>query len=159
MSQIFNVPAIEKSVKEKHSKFLKDFGPLVDKAEADHQLLVEKVTAKVTRVLTCLRDNEIIDNTVVANEGIYKSIMVSKNGYNNHVSIWVDDKNIVMRVANIFVNKKALSKDLDDKVFFNVDTEDFDWVNFACELVEFIHNEIYSRKNVIQTKIKSIFSE
>jgi len=159
MKQNFNIPEIEEAIKERHSDFLETFGNLVDKVEADHQLAVEKMSAKVTRILTCFCDNDIIDDTIISTEGIFKRIIVSKKGYNNHIAIWIDGKNIIMQRTSIFNIANLLERDSEAKTINNTDTEDFDWLNFSNELLDYIHNEIYSRKNVAKTKIESIFAE
>lgn len=157
MKQSFNIPKIENNTKEKHKQFLEKFGYLADKVEADHQLSVEKMVAKVTRILTCFCDNEIIDEVVVANKTVYKRIIISKKGYNNHMAIWIDGKNIVIQKISIFNSSNVLARDDDAKTIFDADADDFDWESFSNDLLDYTHEIIYSKTNIIRTKMDNIF--
>jgi len=158
MSNTFiNIPEIEKNIKEKHEKFMKDWGSLADKVEADHQLAVEKVAAKITRILTCFSDNKVIDHVIVDRDGVYPKIVVSKKGYNNHVAIWVDNDSVVFQRTSIFKSSNILESDTEARTIYGVGTKSFNWTAFSNDLLDYIHNEIYSRKSVAQTKLNTIF--
>lgn len=157
---LFNIPKIEKNIKAKHAEFMNNFGAIADKVEADHQLAVEKISAKVMGILTCLSENKVIDNIIVENSGIYKKVVISKKGFNNHIAIWVDEQDIILQKTNIFKSSNILSEnDYTAETIYDVDSDKFDWVSFADTLLDYIHNEIYSRKNVAKTRLKAIFSK
>jgi len=153
-----NIPEIEKNVREKHSQFMEDFGSLTNKVEADHHLAVAKVAAKITRILTCFSDNKVIDHVIVDRGGVYPKITVSKKGYNNHVVILIDSDSVLVHRTSIHQIANIFEADREVYTAYGVDTEGFDWTDFSSKLLEYIHNKVYSRKSVAETKINSIFN-
>ena len=157
MSTILNIPEIEKKINSKHNLFLKTYGISVEQSTANDRLLAEKIVAKISRILVCFKDQNIIDMVSHEIEGTWRRIGMSKEGYNDSVSILTNGNRIILMKANPVIVEDYEVHVLQRK-YVDVDLDSFDWCKFAEELVDFTHETIYNRAKAAKQKINNAFN-
>lgn len=154
-NEFLNVPSIQKEIHVRHQAFIKKYGGAIEKVMADHKLFSDIVTAKLSRILLVFKQEAIIDDIKIVEQGPYKKITLSKNGYDTYVVIETNGIEIAFQgyaYTSDMISDLAL---LRHKVR-DVNTDDFDWVRFSIQLVEYIHKTIYERKEVVEAMLDGI---
>jgi hypothetical protein len=153
---IIDVPSINKTIHNIHHKFIKNHASNIEKVIADHSLLSNVVCARISKVLECFKLEKIIDNISVIDQNPLKKICVRKNGFDNSVDIITNGTTIILCGTGYSLGLG----DVFAKIRFdNVQNEDFDWTNFAKELVDYIHCIIYNKSEVIETSINNLLAD
>ena len=150
-ANILNVPAIQKHIQEKHEEFMKDVGNYSQKITADKDLYKTRMAAKIYRILECFVEEKVIDEVIVKEECRCKLFTLIKNDRQKSVNILTDGENIVIEDNSLFILSE-LSAPF-KKVFYNVNVDDYDWVKFSEELLNYIHYVVYNRKAAYEAKI------
>lgn len=152
IAKIINVPEIEKQIKSKHKKFLKDVGIFSHKISEDHQLLLTRLVARMTRVIECFIEAKIIDecspyNMPYVDSEYIRCFRLRKKEFTESVYIWTDGRVIAMEGNSPLKSNQEIIR--------NVDLDDFDGVSFCDILLNYIHSTIYSRKESYNQKFFS----
>jgi hypothetical protein len=143
---LLDVPSIQKGISNKHKKFIKEYGLEIEKVTSDHRLMVDIMMAKLHRIILIFKDEQVIDNVTIIDEGSHRKIILSKNGYDTNVSIVTNGSAVAFEGVNMdnrWPSEKIIVEDI----------ETFDWVDFSMGLLDYIHSTIYQRKEVIETKL------
>jgi hypothetical protein len=149
--EALNIPKIAKAIREKHSKFIEKVGMLPVKISADKELEMERICAKIKRILECFVSEKIIDQITVGDTAKFFSLQ--KNGFREKVYIYIEDTNIFfidMTERQIELCGTKLHENIEIR---NVDVDKLDWVDFSTKLLDYIHQVIYSRSESILAKI------
>ena len=146
---ILDVPEIQKQIRSKHKKFLKDVGVFSHKISQDHQLNLTRLVAKITRIMECFVEEKIIDQftpyALPYMEGEYiRAFCLRKKEFVDSVYIWTNGEFIVFGIPIMDSNCESI-RDI------NIDT--FDGVGFAGSLLDYIHRKIYSRKESYEQRL------
>lgn len=144
-SVAINVPEIQKQIKSKHKKFLKDVGVFSHKISQDHQLNLTRLVAKITRIMECFIEEKIIDEfkpwdfPYASNEYI-RGFRISKKEFTDSICLWTDGNVIVLGDSSFPIISSSWCENVRD---IKIDT--FDGVDFSKILLDYIHRKIYSR--------------
>lgn len=156
VQNIMDIPRIQEEVRSKHQKFAKKYGREIEKVFADHKLCVDVVVAKIHRIAIVLKEEGVIDKIVINNVAPVAEMRLWKDGMISYLNIYTNGRQIMLKG---YAYTTGLGSDLEatPKRYTGVDRIDFDWVNFASELVDYIHTTLYERKEVLETKISLMF--
>jgi len=157
MKEFLNVPKIQKELHTRHKEFIEKYGGAVEKLMADHKLFSDIVMAKLNRILIVFKEEMIIDDMQITEQGPYKRITLNKKGYDAYIVIETNGTEIVFQGytygGNDFTGDFAHMR----HKIRDVNTEDFDWVDFSIQLIDYIHKIIYDRKEAMETRLSSMF--
>lgn len=157
-SEILNVPAIQKSIRECHQKFLKDYGSAIDKVLADRRLFSDIILTKMYRIALIFREEKIIDDIKISEVGFCKKITITKTSCNDYVDIVTNGESIVMEGFSYTTGFDTDSSHAKES-FRYVNSDDFDWVAFSNKMLDYIHTAIYERKAASETRFNSMFEK
>ena len=150
-----NIPEIQQVIQTIHRNFLDNLGTMTQKVEADHRWLMEIVNAKVFSVVTCLKNEKVIDEAITKDQGTIKEIHLTKKGYSSGIIISTDGRVIVIRDGSLVATITALHAlslpDANDYMYL-IDGE-CDWVEFTKILLDNIHSKIYGRKQAAEARL------
>ena len=152
---ILDVPAIQKNIRTRHEKFIKEFGPAAEKVMADHRLFADLVMAKLYRIALIFKEEKIIDEIKMTEDGPYKKICLSKVGNVTYVNVITNGLVIVLEgltYADIYDTGFKYPKEK----FMAVNSNKFDWIDFATKLLDYIHSRIYERKEAMETRLNGM---
>lgn len=146
---IINVPEIQKQIKLKHKKFLKDVGIFSCKISQDHQLNLTRLIARITRIMECFVEEKIIDQftpyLLPYIDGEYtRAFCLRKNEFANSAYLWTNGEYIVFGVPVVDSNCESIR---------DIDLNNFDGVEFSEKLLDYIHRKIYLRKESYEQSI------
>ena len=81
-----------------------------------------------------------------------------KGGSETYVDIRTNGKAIVL---DGYTYNRGMSSDLASvsEKYYDVDSEEFDWVDFSSKLLDYIHKIIYGREEALEEKVRGIFDE
>jgi len=149
-----NLPLIQSRISEVHKAFMKAVGEMPSKLTADHKLLLTRMATRIHAILKCFVDAKIIDNITsnidrLQSDESYRVFKLTKNGFDRTIYIWTDGVNVNVKTSD-YPNSSGLD---DDIRIPNVDIDTYNWIVFADELLDFIHNVIYQRIKSIETRI------
>jgi hypothetical protein len=136
-----NIDKIQKNIKKKHDTFIATTGDAVIKVSADIELTLARLSTKVSTILDCLIYAGVIDKYVNCEESLYKGFHLIKNGFSKSMYIWIDGRDILFKDSNLSVRYGLNDPIL--KTYLKINVDEFDWENFANELVDYIHKVIY----------------
>jgi len=165
-STILNIPEIEKIIGKKHNALLKTYGANIEQIAANDKLLVERIVAKISRILVCFKDKNIIDNISHEKDGTCRKIHLSKDGYDDAVAILTNGYRIILIANNPMAQTQCSGEKYDIhlneecvrlKNFYGADKDSFDWCKFSEVLVDFTHETVYNRIKVAKQKINNVF--
>lgn len=153
---ILDVPSIQKSIHNKHEKFVKEFGPASEKVMADHRLFADLVMAKLYRIALIFSEEKVIDEVKMVEDGYNRGICLSKAGNVTYVKVATNGLVIVLEG---FTYTTGFDTDFQwpKEKFFHVNSDDFDWLDFSIKLLDYIHSTIYERKEAIETRLNGMF--
>ena len=157
-SEILNIPAIQKSVKNKHLNFIEKYQNSIEKVISDHKLFADITLAKLHRLLLIFKEESVIDNIQIIDRGPYKKIVLSKNGYDTYVELETNGLVIVFQGYTYTAGSESDFRH-QKKIIRNITADNFDWVEFCDDLVDYIHNTIYERKEAVEQRLKGIFKD
>lgn len=142
------LPNIMKNVSEKHSKFVLKFGDSPSLISVDHEAKLTRLKAKITAILKVFVDNDVISKyESVELDGFEYFILEKKNMFKKiHVVVGLEciiiaDRSLYSIVGISTPIKKAFSLETPDRSI-----EDFDWEDFANNLLNEIHSTIYNSR-------------
>lgn len=148
-----DIISIKSEIKKRHQKFWIDFGSLADKVNADHNLMTEIVYAHILQIVKCLKEENVINNCEELPNGPIQKLLLSRKGWNSYITVSTNGLQIMLQgfthVNNIMTSDIPAIKE----VFANVNSNEFDWVDFSMKLLDFIHVNIYDRKAACDYKI------
>lgn len=152
---IIDIPEIQKYVKTKHRKFLKDVGIFSRKIAVDHQLHLTRLVAKISRVIECFVEEKVIDEFIPYSlpyaDGEYvRAFSLRKKDFSESVYLWTDGKLVVLGDSRLPITNA------DYEVIRNIDLDKFDGVAFAKTLLDYIHKKIYSRRESYEQRVFGI---
>ena len=154
--QIINIPEIQQEIRNKHKKFLDKFGSLPQKVAADHRLLADKILSKLFRIVVCFKEEKIIDNAKIVENGLLKKIYIKKDGYDNYIYIITNGISVALEGYNYSYNDFASDVNVLKKRFDNINDEDYNWIDFSSQLLDHIHSVIYERQESAETHLESM---
>jgi hypothetical protein len=152
-NKILDIPSIQKNVKDKHNKFIKEFGPAIEKVVADHKLFADIVIAKLNRIAVIFKEEKVIDDTKIVDFGPYKKITFSKIGYDTYVNIVTNGLEIILQ--GITYTEADLR--MRNVKFSEVNSNNFDWNDFSNKTLDYIHAAIYGRKEAGEARLAFLF--
>lgn len=156
--KILDIPQIQSNLKKKHGQFVSKYSGQIDKVLADQKFLVDIVFAKLYRIMICFKEERVVDDIVMRDNAPCKTMTLTKNSSRTYVDIKTNGKTIVLEGFSYGHGFESdINVDIPIKRFYNVDSEDFDWVDFSDKLLDFIHYTIYDRKEVLEQKVKEYF--
>jgi hypothetical protein len=155
-SEILNVPVIQKTIKECHSKFIKNYGSAIDKVMADRKLFSDIILTKMHRIALIFREEKVIDTIDISDLGFCKKLVLTKTGYNEYIEVATNGESIYIKG---FSYTTGFDTDVEHSrsIIRNVNSDNFDWVNFSSKLLDYIHSVVYERKAASVTKFNSAF--
>jgi len=156
MNNVLNIPEIQANIRSNHGKFIKKYGMQIEKVMADHRILVDIISARLHRVILCFKEEGVIDE-IRTHEGLLKTMTLLKNGCSSYIDLVTNGKVVVVKS---FISNESFDSDFSSgpEYFYGVDKEDYDWVGFSIRLLDFIHSKVYERKDVLDEKVRSMFS-
>lgn len=153
---ILNVPLIQKEIKELHHQFISNYGSAVEKVMADHRLFGDIIFSKLYRIALIFKEENIIDDIKIIEEGSCKKILqLSKKGFNSCVNVATNGVAIILEGFGYTCSLESDFISLKES-FFNVNTGKMDWVDFSTRLLNYIHANIYGRKEAIEVRLDNI---
>lgn len=153
-----DIPRIQKEVRAKQQKFSKAYGNEIDKVFADHKLATDIAVTKIHRIAIVLKEEGVIDQIIfTSSNNPIAEITLRKNNMLTYVVVLTNGNQI--KVQGYSYTTGDFEGDIGSSPirFNNVDGEDFDWVRFSIDLVDYIHSTLYERKEVVETKISMMF--
>lgn len=152
---IINVPKIQKEIKKRHQKFIGEFDAAIQKVVADKRLLTDVIVSRLYRIVICFQQEGIID-MVQIHDQYPKKLTLRKNGFDNYVHIITNGH--MIRIEGFVCDFDDFISDmvLPGKNYRNTDEEDYNWIEFALELLDYIHLSIYGRKEALEVKINGM---
>jgi len=156
--KILDIPKIQNYIHEKHGEFIKQYASQVEKVMADHRLLSDIITAKLYRIAICFKEEHIIDDIRIVDAGPGKKMTLLKNGSVTYINIRTNGKVVIFEG---YTYNQGMSSDFSSPTekFYDVDSFDFDWVEFSSKLLDYIHKIIYGRQEALEEKVRSMFDE
>lgn len=154
-NKILDIPSIQKNVKDKHNKFIKEFGPAIEKVVADHKLFADIVIAKLNRIAMIFKEEKVFDDIKIIEFGPYKKITFSKTGYDTYVNIVTNGLEIILQGVT-YAGFEADLKMRNVK-FSEVNSDNFDWNDFSNKMLDYIHAAIYGRKEAGEARLAFLF--
>lgn len=149
-----NLPLITERIQTAHNDFLESVGEIPIKISVDHQYLIIRMQARISSILKCFKTVKIIDKI---EEGMDREadrssycFKITKKGYEKSVYVWTDGINIIIKGPS-YPPSSGLNFD-DNVVVRNVDFDSHNWVEFADQLIHYIHKVMYSRRASIEAK-------
>jgi len=155
-SEILNVPAIQKTIRDCHGKFIKNYGSAIDKVMADRKLFSDIILTKMHRIALIFREEKVIDSIDISDLGFCKKLILTKTGCNEYIEVATNGESISIKG---FSYTTGFDTDIPHpiNIIRNVNSENFDWVGFSGKLLDHIHATIYERKAASVTKFNSAF--
>ena len=158
-NDILDVPKIQKEIKKRHGEFVKEYASEIEKVSSDHRLFTDIIFAKLNRIALIFKEENVVDEVKMVDNGPLKELYLSKNGHKNYIRITTNGTDIIMRCwvesEREFVTDSMM---VSEKVA-NVDKANFDWINFSKKLLDYIHANIYGRKEIVETRIEGMFKD
>lgn len=145
-NNVFDLYTIKNRIKKSHENFIKSVGNMPDKISMDHQLLLNRMVARLDSILKCFVESKIIDDYKRINLETFDRydicFKVVKNGYDRSVYIWTNGHSISVQTSCTYLN--GLNND--NNIFIpEIDFDSYDWVEFSDKLLDYIHAVIYAR--------------
>ncbi len=153
--QPLNIPAIKSRIGKCHNEFIASVGKIPEKISADHQLILKRTKTRINAILKCFIEENIIsdvirnDDYIVDGDRSWGRFIAVKNGYEKYVDIFTDGRNIIMKSPIPYF----LGFDIDSVTIRDIDFDNYEWGDFADQLLSFIHKVIYERVMSYQTKL------
>jgi hypothetical protein len=156
---MINIEQIKSEIEKTHKDFLAKYSASLEKVFADQKLAMEISLVKIKYVLDALMEKSIVDGTDIEDISYAtpnRVLRVYKKGILNYIQIITNGDKICIKGIDSLENLDLKS---DVRIFNDVWQDEFDWLNFSKELLNFIHEYIYSRKKAFNVKIDGMFKE
>jgi hypothetical protein len=158
MKNPIDINKIREAIQKEHTKFIANLGPQIEKVNADHKLLEEMTISKIKYVLDIFLGLKVIDTCEESLEGPLKKLKLVKSGTDNFIIVTTNGLTTTVTGFNYFTS--FASSDSEEKIqFYNMWSDDFDWLEFSTKLLDFIHSIVYERKHAFDTKIKTMMED
>ena len=149
-----NLPLIQSRIENKHKSFMDSVGEMPSKLTADHKLFLTRMATRIQSILNCFVEAKVIDNfssniNRLHVDESYRVFKLNKNGFDRSIYIWTDGLNINVNTSD-YPNNSGLDDEISIK---NIDFDNYNWIDFSDELLNFIHNGIYQRTKAIESRI------
>jgi len=153
---ILDVPSIQKNIHARHEEFVKKYGPAAEKVIADHKLFSDLVMAKLYRIALIFKEEKVVDDVKMTDDGPYRKICLSRSGNVTYVNVATNGLVIALEG---FTYTTGFDTDFQwpKEKFFHVNSDEFNWVDFSAKLLNYIHATIYERKEAIETRLNGMF--
>ena len=158
-----DIPYVKKTLKEKHESFIRETGTLSNKVSEDHTLILTKLTSRIKRVLQEFCLSGVVDTCedigsskyygFILDDKYLNGIIVSKSRYVSKIIIWNDGKSIMFQSSGLPFSG---IEDVKVSIMRNIVVDNFDGKEFSDKLLGYIHQVIYSRKEVYDQRLKAI---
>ena len=154
IKQELDIPLIKKQVKESHLKFIEKYGLELDKVTSDHNLFVEIALAKIKCIVKILIDEKVIDSFDIIEFGNLKKIILKSDKLKNYVEILTNGVCMTLETPCDSIYGETLEHILfASKKYCNINDANFNWNGFSVELLDYIQEVVYERKEVTELKI------
>lgn len=153
MPNNINIDKVKGIIREKHTAFMKKWGHLIEKTEADSNLKLVKIDSKLKLIFKCLKEETVIDGyktfliheEKVQDATSYVAYCLYKNNHNIEVVATNDG---IILISGRGASELGLASRFENEHISCSDADTFEWNDFAITLVEFIHSSIYRRKDL-----------
>jgi len=156
---IINVPEIQNVIREKHQKFLDELGPQAEKVAADQKLKADVIMARIFRITVCFKEEDIVDSVKIVEQVPLNVVCLQKTGYDNYINVVTNGDIILLKGYGRSISDFQSDVEMPVRRFRNVQDENYDWLKFADELLDYIHIVIYERKEAAESKIENMFTD
>jgi len=157
MDAIINVPEIQEVIRKSHKEFIEAYGSLVEKVVADNRLFADVISARLYRIAVCFKEERIIDEIQMLSNGPCKKMRLTKSGCDNTIYVITNGKSIMLEGIGYALSDFMSDPVIRKKRIDGVQKEDYDWTIFAKNLLDYIHEVIYERKEAAETKVEEMF--
>lgn len=154
--KILDIPSIQKNIKIRHEKFVEDFGSASEKVIADHRLFADLVMAKLYRISLIFKEESVIDEVKIVEDGPCRKVCLSKSGNATNVMVITNGLVIVIE-GSTYTTGFDTDFQWPKEKFFRVNSNEFDWDAFSVKLLDYIHATIYERKEAIEARLHGMF--
>ena len=149
MQQV-DILKIKDNISKKHNEFIQNLGCHIDRILAEHNLTMELTFTRIMFICEAFQELKIIDKIKTKKETPARKVYLSKDGYDNYVCVSTNGDKIILDGASYLTSMNGFAQ---DKIILDgANTDDFDWIKFADELLMVIHGIIYERKEAVETK-------
>lgn len=149
---------LQKLIASKKEKFSKASESIQEKVEADAELKLTRVDAKINLILTALINAEIITEKnrfmPQMNSGVDSSVMaysIKHKRFSSMVYVYTDGDDIVIRDSSFLVGFGGFHPYL--KRYSIEAVDDFDWLEFSEKLIDYVYEIIYKSKKVNEIRV------
>jgi len=159
MNNIIDLSNIQNKIKTKHIEFINKYGSILDKVMADDKLFSDIVMARLHLIATCFKNENVIDEFTLGENGPIKYIKIGKRGISNYINIETNGKTIKVNGYNYSdygFTDDILKNNLRQEIS---DIDSFDWEEFAIKILDFIHEIIYERRKATEIKLNNILTD
>ena len=153
------VPEIQKEINKRHKEFTETYGGLADKLMAEHQLQADIIFTRLFRIMVCFKEEKIIDDALIVEQIPTKKLYISKNGSNNYIYVTTNGRTIWLEGFTSSFDDFISDRPMDKKRILGVDEEDFDWLQFSLDFLDYVHTIIYERKEVTSLRISKLLDD
>ncbi len=156
------MPHLRDFIQEKHQKFLSKMGEKVHLAMAQHLLDYEIVAAKLKYIASIMKEigviDEFVEHNVYAMERFFPCSITMGIKY-PAPTVTVLNGGDELIIVNGVIKQDVISQAMhlsgegtdSMKVFSGAISDTFDWKAFCNELLDFIYNVVYKRKQIIES--------
>ncbi len=148
--KILDIPKIRKTLRKKHKTLMDKIGDTANMLSADHELVISRITSKISVILDVFIHEKIIDTVEPVVDSYYTGFHILKNGFRKSVYIWTDGEDIFIRDSSFSIKYGSISPTLKTIKVADLDEEKFE--DFANELCDYIHITIYNSLNALDAK-------
>lgn len=150
-------PVISQMISERHTVFLKKFGPTIAKLDGDHTITTSRIRAKLDLLVKAFLQVRVIDEVsygiVSSRDGVFPmSLCISRKGCQTCLYLLNDGKDVVVsdsvglgQSINTLESRIVLVTGTQRvcKRFCDVLEGEFDWKKMAEFILEAIHEVMY----------------
>ena len=157
---LIDLPIIQDQIIKKHREFLDKYSMEVDKVVADNRAITDLTFAKMHRLLVSFKEAGVVDELrVLPNKHPLQGVRIMKNALNNYIEVITNGK-CIMAQGFGYVADDFQSDSIFPKIRANdVCNQEYDWSDFAMQLLDYIHIVIYQRKDACETKMNNALEE
>jgi len=150
--QQLDIQKIKDNISDKHQEFIKDLGCHSDRVLAEHNLTMELTFTRINFICESFVELGIVDKIEIIKDTPARKIHLLKEGYDNYVSIATNGSRIVIGGAS-YLSSMTMGVEVPDVLLEGSNIEEFDWEDFANQLLCIVHSIIYERKEALETKV------
>jgi len=157
---LIDLPIIQNQIIKKHREFLDRYSMEVDKVVADNRALTDLTFAKMHRLLVSFKEAGIVDELrVLPNKHPLQGVRIMKNALNNYIEV-ITNGRCIMSQGFGYTSDDFQSDSIFPRIRVDdVCNQEYDWSDFAMQLLDYIHVVIYQRKDACETKMNNVLEE